>query len=125
MAAPTAQTPYLLSGNFCGAGKDVNPNGVACGACYRIATDRGSAVVQVVNAAGSTFNCHTSAFAQITGGKTSGVIDVSYEPVPCDTGGMDPVGFMMAGSNQWYSKAIFSNLRFPVKAAVINQGNAP
>merc|ERR1712194_367340 len=90
----TADTPYILNKHYCAVNHEMFREGAVCGACYRIAYagDQeqglgrpGNLVVQVVDSgAWATFDCHMTAFREITGASTN-IFPISYELVPCAT----------------------------------------
>lgn len=121
----TAQTPYITSKNYCAVNRGLFGNGEICGRCYRLTYKGGheqglgrpgSDVVQIVDSGSwATFDCHMTAFNKITDYNT-GFFPVSYEEVPCNTASQGPVVGVLQYDYYW-TKFVFSNLRYPVKSA--------
>lgn len=130
LAAPTAQTPYILSKNYCAVNRGMFGGGEICGACFRLTYKGdheqglgrpGSDVIQVVDSGSwATFDCHMTAFHKITDYNT-GFFPVTYEQVPCETSAGGPVAGVLH-SDYYISKLVFSNLRYPVKSATLSIG---
>lgn len=125
LTAATAQTPYITAKNYCAVNRGLFGNGEVCGRCYRLTFKGnheqglgrpGSAVVQIVDSGSwATFDCHMTAFNKITDYDT-GFFPVSYEEVPCATASQGPVVGVLQYDYYW-TKFVFSNLRYPVKTA--------
>lgn len=124
LQAKTAQTPNIKSRTYCAVNRGVFGNGEVCGRCYRLSYkggheqglgSPGSAVIQVVDSGSwATFDCHMTAFKKITHYNT-GFFPISYQEVPCDTSGPAVVGVLQY--DYYWTKFVFSNLRYPVKSA--------
>jgi len=133
--AATAQTPYITSRNYCAVNRGLFGNGEICGRCYRLTYKGGheqglgkpgSDVVQIVDSGSwASFDCHMTAFNKITNYNT-GFFPVSYEEVPCSTASQGPVVGVLQYDYYW-TKFVFSNLRYPVKSAdlIIGGKNHP
>ena len=106
--------PYLRDGYHCAIG-DSNPafgGGEHCGQCYRLTGPAGSAVVSVSNGGAggdSHFDCMLTSFQKITGMST-GVVDISYEPVHCDEVQGAPTIINWADQNAYYCKMMIENV---------------
>uniref|UniRef100_A0A7S4T6Y6 Cellulase n=1 Tax=Alexandrium monilatum TaxID=311494 RepID=A0A7S4T6Y6_9DINO len=113
-----AQSPAILQGNYCGGGHAVNPDGAGCGRCYELLGPTGAPLaVQIVDASGtSTFNCNGPAFRALSGVE-SGVVDVRYRPVACQTA--DPPVATVVHHTRWYGKFLFGNLPEPPRSVAI------
>mmetsp|Transcript_135354 Transcript_135354/g.191509 ORF Transcript_135354/g.191509 Transcript_135354/m.191509 type:complete len:286 (+) Transcript_135354:66-923(+) len=130
LKAATAQTPYITGKNYCAVNRGLFGNGEVCGRCYRLTYKGnheqglgrpGSAVVQIVDSGSwATFDCHMTVFNKITDYNT-GFFPVSYEEVPCDTSSQGPVVGVLQYDYYW-TKFVFSNLRYPVKSASLRIG---
>lgn len=127
LQAPTAQTPYIRSKNYCAVNRGMFGGGEICGACFRLTYHGdheqhlgrpGSDVIQVVDSGSwATFDCHMTAFHQITGERTA-IFPISYERVACDAPG-SPVAAVLH-KDYYFSKLVFNNLRYPVKSAELD-----
>jgi len=130
LSAPTAQTPYIKAKKYCAVNRGMFGGGEICGACFRISYKGdqeqglgrpGSDVIQVVDSGSwATFDCHMSAFHEITD-YTTGFFPITYEQVPCETAAGGPVVGVL-GSTYYVSNLVFNNLEFPVKAASVSVG---
>merc|ERR1712232_772303 len=130
LAAPTAQTPYIVEKHYCAVNHDMFRGGAVCGACYRLtySVDQeqglgrpGSLVVRVVDSgAWATFDCHMSAFHEITGESTN-IFPVAYDLVPCATSAEGAVAAVLSYDYYW-TKFVFSNMRYPVERAELSIG---
>lgn len=128
LQSPAATSPYIASGQYCGAHSATFASGAGCGACFHVTYDgssgtdpgrAGSAVVQVVTVAESVeFACNADVFENITGAKT-GIFPISFKPVACDTSSDLGVATVLDGNNAWYTKAIFSDLPHAVAHATL------
>merc|ERR1712232_1021388 len=130
LAAPTAQTPYIVEKHYCAVNHDMFRGGAVCGACYRLtySVDQqqglgrpGSLVIQVVDSgAWATFDCHMTAFHQITGASTN-IFPVTYELVPCATSSKGATAAVLSYDYYW-TKFVFSDMRYPVDTAQLTVG---
>jgi len=128
--APTAQTPYIKSKKYCAVNRGMFGGGEICGACYRLTYQGdheqglghpGSEVIQVVDSGSwATFDCHMTAFHEITSQDT-GIFPVTYERVACDAPG-GPVAAVLH-TDYYFTKLVFNNLRYPVKTAELTVGD--
>ncbi|CAE7197415.1 EXPA13 [Symbiodinium natans] len=126
----TAQTPYITSKNYCAVNRGLFGNGEICGRCYRLTYkggheqglgSPGSDVVQIVDSGSwATFDCHMTAFHKITNYDT-GFFPITYEEVACDTSPEGPVAGVLQ-YDYYFTKMVFSNLRYPVKEAELTIG---
>mmetsp|Transcript_13819 Transcript_13819/g.25898 ORF Transcript_13819/g.25898 Transcript_13819/m.25898 type:complete len:280 (-) Transcript_13819:353-1192(-) len=126
----TAQTPYITKKNYCAVNRGLFGNGEVCGRCYRLRYGGdheqglgrpGSAVVQIVDSGSwATFDCHMTVFDKITGYDT-GFFPVSYQEVACETSPEGPVAGVLE-YDYYFTKIVFSNLRYPVRAAELTIG---
>eukprot|EP00439_Symbiodinium_sp_Y106_P062907 s1273_g9.t1 len=81
----------------------------------------GSDVVQIVDSGSwATFDCHMTAFNQITHYDT-GFFPITYEEVACDTSPTGPVAGVLQ-YDYYFTKIVFSNLRYPVQSAELTIG---
>ncbi|CAJ1402438.1 unnamed protein product [Effrenium voratum] len=129
----TAQTPYIKAKNYCAVNRGLYGNGEVCGRCYKLTYKGdheqglgrpGSHVVQVVDSGSwATFDCHMTVFNKITDYDT-GIFPVDYEEVPCETSPEGPIAGVLDDDYYW-TKFVFSNLRYPATAATITIGGKP
>jgi len=130
ISSPAATSPHVTSGRYCGVDGAKFNNGNGCGACYNVCYSgvggtnpgrAGCAVVQAVNMAGVDFACNANVFDTITGANT-GIFPVTYDEVACDVASPKGVATVLDGNNAYFTKAIFSDLKYAVAAATLTVG---
>lgn len=86
---------------------------VHCGTCFKVTGPAGSRKVLVAENAQmwSFIDMDSDSFNVLMGGPSSGLADLTYEPIPCEA---DVVSTQFEASNPWYIKLRIKGHRIPI-----------